>query len=267
MLGKLLKYELRSTAKFLLPINFVLIILSIMASFSFQRFIGITETEGAVLYSSTSETWAAFFVIVYIAGIIVAGCATVFGLVSRYNKNFFTDEGYLTFTLPIKVSTLFLTKVVNTVIWYVVYAFVTVISVIIMFISEFSFSEIIQDLSEGITIVAQNAGTNPFHYCTVFIIMLFITAVGLILTLYACFSLGHTLGKHKFLGSVIFLIIGTIISRCLDTVINKLIPYYGNNENYYKIQWMYIYIAISLVECSIYYFISHYCLTKKLNLE
>ena len=46
---------------------------------------------------------------------IIALFSTIMACV-RYYKNFFTDEGYLTFTLPVKKTDLLLSKVVSSVI-------------------------------------------------------------------------------------------------------------------------------------------------------
>jgi hypothetical protein len=46
----------------------------------------------------------------------------------RYYKNFFTDEGYLTFTLPVSRKTLLLSKMVNTVLWSVIHGLLLLVS-------------------------------------------------------------------------------------------------------------------------------------------
>lgn len=50
----------------------------------------------------------------------------------RYYKHFFSDEGYLTFTLPVKRRTLFTSKVLNGVIWQALTIIVIVVSIIAM---------------------------------------------------------------------------------------------------------------------------------------
>ena len=52
----------------------------------------------------------------------------------RFYKHFFSDEGYLTFTLPVKRRTLFTSKVLNGVIWQALTVVVVIASVIIMYL-------------------------------------------------------------------------------------------------------------------------------------
>ncbi len=64
---------------------------------------------------------------------VAFGIITTVLLFIRYFKNFFTDEGYLTFTLPVKRSTLYWSKTVNAFIWYCLTGAIIVLSLLIVF--------------------------------------------------------------------------------------------------------------------------------------
>lgn len=63
-----------------------------------------------------------YFVLI---GVIILTEILIF---ARFYKHFYTDEGYLTFTLPVKRSTLFLSKTLNAMIWNVLNAALLLLS-------------------------------------------------------------------------------------------------------------------------------------------
>lgn len=65
---------------------------------------------------------------------VAFGIITTVLLFIRYFKNFFTDEGYLTFTLPVKRSTLYWSKTVNSFIWQCLTGLVVFLSLFIVFL-------------------------------------------------------------------------------------------------------------------------------------
>ena len=75
------------------------------------------------------------FIPLYILGIFLSiisiaayGVATVALVLVRYYRNFFTDEGYLTFTLPVKRSTLFNAKLLTAFIFNTATAIITILA-------------------------------------------------------------------------------------------------------------------------------------------
>ena len=105
MLSKTLKQDMRAT----LPLWLFLSVIALGASLIF----GISLRE--VIFAE-SEVGLVFGVLgIYLAIAVVSGysIATVIFIGIRFYRNFYTDEGYLTFTLPVKRSTLFFSKVLS----------------------------------------------------------------------------------------------------------------------------------------------------------
>lgn len=106
MLRKLLKYDFKSMSKMMWTIVLGVIILSILASAAFtvnMRFSGDTVAGSAVfsqILSVVSGLFTAFSVFV----ICAASMAVIILLAYRFYKNFFDNEGYLTFTLPVSTN-------------------------------------------------------------------------------------------------------------------------------------------------------------------
>ena len=121
MFSKLLKYDFKSIKKFGVPICIIALILGVVgavdAYFSFGALIGElfkdSESVAAVLLSSIGLL--AFFFIVF----ALLLCSTVVQIIVyvNYYKTLCTDEGYLTFTLPVKQKDILLSKSLNALIW------------------------------------------------------------------------------------------------------------------------------------------------------
>ena len=294
MLGKLLKYEVKYSMKLLLPLNLVLILLGFLASFSLNNAVSsLTGTiNGSNIYvtssqidtiSSIQRLTLYFIFLTYILAVVLVGIVTVFSLVRRFYKNFFTDEGYLTFTLPVKASTLFLTKIINTFIWFTLYSVCAVTSVIILILNQVTLDNIWKSFIVVFESFATYVNIHPFVLGLILLVSLFLSSLGYILLLYTCFSLGYTLTKRKLAMSILFYIGVNLLINWISSLLNAVVFmresssaftyifltsfFSGFTNDNANIITMLIQIGVSLLQCCICYFISHYCITKKLNLE
>ena len=72
-----------------------------------------------------------FLSVFCIIAMVLAFALTAVLVFTRFYKHFFTDEGYLTFTLPVSRKTLLFSKTVNAVLWISLHLVVLIISFII----------------------------------------------------------------------------------------------------------------------------------------
>lgn len=131
MLGKALKYDLKSIYKLWLLLSIIMLLVSAVCGVCLR--IVMTPTDPAEHFAA----WAIFPILFIGISIIAFGAYAVFSFVypiMRFYKHFFTDEGYLTFTLPIKRSTLLNAKLLNTFIWNALSGVVLTLSLVIVFL-------------------------------------------------------------------------------------------------------------------------------------
>ena len=104
MLGKLIKHELRHSARYTLSIYIAVIVISAIMGLAFL----------------TSATWMGVMscFALYAAGII-AVIVTLVSVIKNFYDTLFGRQGYLTLTLPVKCSTLLISKVIVSFIWIV----------------------------------------------------------------------------------------------------------------------------------------------------
>lgn len=110
MLKKLYKYDLKSVSLLLLILHAVLIVYSLVGH------IGFSFLKGGESFHTfeVSNLWGiaiGFYVLGFALFIFAIVIATIVYLAVRIQKNLFSDEGYLTHTLPVKPSQLLWSKV------------------------------------------------------------------------------------------------------------------------------------------------------------
>lgn len=152
---------------------------------------------------------------------VIAGLGTFLGVVGlaafavitevliliRFYKNFFTDEGYLTFTLPVKRSHLLGSKLCAAVITLAITAVILVFDTVIVFaaadpIEFFKYhwvKDIINFFKEGYA----HIGGYLILYIVEAVIAVIVLAFFSVLSLFACINIAATVAKkHKILTAI-----------------------------------------------------------------
>lgn len=116
MLKKCLKYDLQSVSRIWWILAATMMGAALVAALSIRAFFQALEnSESAGLMDVLSIfgiLGAGLCLLAMVAGLVIS----VFLVYWRTYTHFYTDEGYLTFTLPVKRSTLYLSKVLTSVI-------------------------------------------------------------------------------------------------------------------------------------------------------
>lgn len=112
MFGKLLKYDRVSVARIWGFLAVGVLAVSVFGSVLF-RFVSYAFEHDMPFFGVVGM----LFLVVCVIAVISSVPVTQILCYIRFYKNFFTDEGYLTFTLPVKRRTLLLAKTVNALLW------------------------------------------------------------------------------------------------------------------------------------------------------
>ena len=177
MLGKLIKYEFKATARIFLPLFSALLIVS-----------AITK----LLSGASVNVPFAISMTLSVMLIIAAFVLTLILTVQRFYKNLMTDEGYLMHTLPVGAGRLILAKLIAAAVWTLVCAAVVFLSLMIMAFSGGELREFAQML--------RNTGL-PTADLILFILEFCALALsgllGSILMIYASLALSMFFNKHR----------------------------------------------------------------------
>ncbi|NQG19501.1 ABC transporter permease [Streptococcus suis] len=260
MFKKLLKYEFQSVGKWYVGIYVGALVLSAILGFWLQALTlraqaGSTEPGGAemVLFGTSFMTF----------GILIAalGLSTFFMVINRFRKNVYGRQGYLTMTLPVSSHHIILSKLLASLVWYLLAGITIILSIgIILAVLMLEIEEFL--VPELQTLIQQLDWSVVFAHLFYALIE---STMGILL-IYFSISVGQLFKDHRLLFailtyigiSIVVGVFGTIVfTNYLENLYNAAQPLYPNP----------ILALINIILAFAYYFGTHYIMTKKLNLQ
>lgn len=127
MFKKLLKYDMLSVWRLWWLLAVSVLGLSVAGSLVLRFVISNMEDSRFAILTA----FGMFFFVISLVAIVASIALTQLLIYYRFYKNFFTDEGYLTFTLPVSRRDLLLSKTLNALIWEVAHILLLVVSLFI----------------------------------------------------------------------------------------------------------------------------------------
>lgn len=197
--------------------------------------------------------------------------------ITRFYKNLFTCEGYLSFTLPITPTQHVIVKLLTAFMFQIL----TVISILIsvcVITSGDVLVEIIKSADYLLGLAYKEYGLHIALYAVEFIIAAAVSMLGTTLLFYACISIGQTFKKNRIAGAVITYFAYYWITQIITTVFTVMLSQYPDlfetlSEFASNNPIVTVHIAvcsatvISAVLALMYFFVTKYMIKNKLNLE
>lgn len=258
MLGKLLKYELKSTCRTFFLIFIVILLATLMPMF------------GEVIKNETISIFGYSILMIMIFPIIIIYSVVV---INRYQNNLYGEEGYLTFTLPVKSWQIILSKLLAATIWAVATAIVGILACCLMILiisgimkMPFPWTEIFKALSVNL----------PFTIllCT----LILAGGIHFLLNVYLSISLANLSFIQKANG--ILAVVFFFVLSFLESKLMSLFPFnhfFENNINTFLMQereaWGVVnrFLGYSILQeivfSVIFFLIISYITSKKLHLR
>ncbi|MCL2034967.1 MAG: hypothetical protein FWG94_09590 [Oscillospiraceae bacterium] len=183
MLGKLIKHQLRDTAR-IIPLSLIVVAFFIIATIiSVQAGAGVPVILFAVFLLFTGFL-AMYFIIGY--------------CVIRFYKNVYGAEGYLTMTLPVAEKQIYASWTVTGIIWIAIGTVFAVISYFVGMDAIFMFSPDDAGNSEEIAMIMSSG------FYIIMILGVFIGSLSILIELYFCTTIAHVKPFRKLgLGSAV----------------------------------------------------------------
>lgn len=260
MLSKLLKYDFKSLGKKLLPLFLGLILLAL-----FTKLFTVIAGNNAILNIPKGFITAAFII-----GLIGIPMITFVLGITRFYQNLIKDEGYLTHTLPVKKSSIVLSKCIVANIYLLASVVVSIVAFFIVFYSKDNW-KLIVDFWNQMTQV----------FTPGLLILTIITSVLGFVMQYFMFTLAIALGQQrnekKGMYSFVYAIVLYTVSQIISSVglfgymiidpniMNKLEQEIPSTSALIGLMWFSL--IISVVLCGVFYYATVYIFNKKLNLE
>ncbi len=257
MFTKLLKYEFRTVKKALLPLTVAALLSAVLG---YVMMLIISEK-----FLAQDDAIFVFLSMILLFGILVLfvvySVGSAFYLFYRFYKGKFTDEGYLTFTLPATTHQILLANIVNIVIWNLITLLVAIVCYFLTFapliadIGESPFQPIFEISYDGNIFVSIIQTLGSFSY-GIILPMLSITIGSLIAKkhkILAAFGVGYLISMFV---SIITAFLSIVELAAVESI------YSGITVDTTRIVTGVLMLAISVGG----YFIMHYLVKNKLNI-
>lgn len=265
MLGKLIKHEWKAVGKVLIIMHVALILMAIIG----KVMLSIDVLRKAELM------WSSLLCL-YVLSVIAVGVGTHIYLAMRFYKNMYTDEGYLSFTLPVKAWEHIFSKTLISLIWILVDAVVISVSIIILVMYKGMGTDFLQVWNELVAVLTGNGMVVTWRAIQM-VITVILSLVSTSLTYYFSISIGQLFNSHKMLAAVVVYfitvnalqVISTVSSAAYLMVIrDKVIETETFRETFSMFGGM---LNIGMMEQIIvvvgFWLITNFIMNKKLNLE
>lgn len=264
MLGKLLKHEFKETAKPLIPLNLILI--------------GITLLGSLFVATGLDDALTVLFIMftaVYILSIFALFVVTSIYLTIRFYKTMFSAQGYLTHTLPASPGAILNAKILSSLAWMIL-TFIVCICSVLLFVSSIYGLPSASDfysLQQEISIIF-GIGFYP-ALCLMFL-MLVITILYYLLMVYASLSIGQLFNQNRIPAAIGAGVAGYMIQQVVALVSLLIlgVNMVGQRDLSQIAEMTDLYRSVVLLGITetfcfavAYFIICHVIVKKKLNLE
>ena len=117
MLKKLLKYDMRPMIKLWRVLGIIIPILAVSSALVIRYMQYVEEQGGYSTHNTVITIFGVFYVEIALFALIAMSIVNMVFIAKRMASDFYSDQGQLTFTLPVKREDLFLSKFINSLIW------------------------------------------------------------------------------------------------------------------------------------------------------
>lgn len=260
---KLLKYEWKACARTCLPLYGVLILMSLIS-----RILYVIPKN-----ASLDFMLPAISSMLYMGVMMAAFVVTAVILIQRFYKNLLGSEGYLMFTLPVTVTQHLLSKTIIAVVMIALSGIAAFLSIGIF--ADMSFGTLFVDMIKG---VARSGG---LLFGLELLVLAVLGIADMALFVYMCMALGHLAGKHRLLMSVVWYV---VLSTAVQVLLLLVMMGGGNAVPEPFVDWMKVWwsgitpmgaahlmlrfcCVFALISDAVYFLVTRWILTHKLNLE
>ncbi len=254
MLGKLLKYEIPSAGRYMLPLYLVWTAVSVMLAVSVVS----DELNAADLpYIDVSS----LMLTLYMTMELTVFAVMVIVLIQRFRKSCLGDEAYFNLTLPAGSTVQIMSRLVSAIVWTMITIIVAVFTVAIImgiyyFFAGSGFRDLYRDLYNDLT------EGSPGRMLTEYILILVFALSAFILKVYASLCIGHRAPSARLAVSTAVFIGFSIPEGLINSFLIRKLDYVFDGS----IGSLMFILVLSLVYAVIYFMVSKFMLDRHLDL-
>ena len=269
MLGRLIKYEFKATQRVFLPLYGLIIacaaLIRVFMLFNLQK----ANNMAVVPFVISIIVYAVLIAAVFVMTLVVT--------IQRFQKNLLGDEGYLSFTLPVKTHSQIDSKMIVSLVWTVLSLAVAALSVFIL-VYDVNFPAQWAEFWRSVRSWFRSCGAVSHVLVWECVVLAVASVLAGILQLYASVVVGNFSGKHKLLagfGTFIgFSVVEQVAASMIVNWVSSALALDGLRQSVSEIEaeWaivgvLGVVILFVLIFGLAFYFLTNWLLSRKLNLE
>ncbi|MDR3307482.1 MAG: hypothetical protein LBS58_01095 [Coriobacteriales bacterium] len=289
MLGRLIAYDFKALGRSLLLVQLLVLLVALGTTAALTLY--LRSMAGAVNGASAERMMQIAGVLIvlvtmlFIAALLASSFVTLFLVARHFYKNLLGDEGYLSFTLPVTVAQHIAAKTISGLIWVLFNGVVVTLSIgVLVYFGTAQAglinSEVLHITDEMFRQFVANNGLLLFAELPVYA---FVGAINQLLLVYFAIAAGAALAnKHKVAIAVLIYLGAGFVANIVSSVAQAIagavavnsadfiaFAYTGDFHGliaYYQVTFLAITIVSALL-IVVYYALTHYLLSNRLNLE
>ena len=267
MVKKLIKYDFQSYFRLLLPVQLILIGIAAV-----NRIVQFFENSDSTVYTSIFTS----SLVLYIIAIIVLLLMTVIVSIVRFYQGMYTNEGYLSHTLPVTPAQHITAKLLTSFLFYLGTLLAVFLSFMVITLGDVNI-EIFKAFGYLARQFFSEYGFQGAIYIAEAVLALIALCATTFLLYYFCISVGQLVSRKKVLlafgvyfglyvltqiAGTILIILITLSPEWLDNIIGWLSDYPETAAHIYLCSMF----VIDSVLGTVYFLSTKYIMGKKLNL-
>lgn len=209
MLRKLIKYDFKALSRYLIVIHAMLLITAVLGRL---LFVGRLMSDPGRL-SNAGAIATIIGIIIYVILFMTAVFGTMLMIAIYFYKNLYSDEGYLTHTLPVTRGQLLISKTVSGSVWMLLDMMMVILSLFILVLTRPVLDSFSSSWDELLSAMGFPASTGYGKILLAFAVLFIVSAVGNVVLIYVSITIGQLFSNHRVLGAVVvYFVINTIVS-------------------------------------------------------
>ena len=279
-IGKVIKYEFKHSARTLLPLYGVLLVLGLLTGLSvnknkYDKILSSIIANNSYEYNAYGQeaakgfvTGLLFFAVVVLT--VTVSVITIVGLARRFKQSMLGEEAYLNLSLPLTIGEQLWGRFIMNFLWLLCCGVVICASFLLCFL-RMDLPQLFQQLRDSIPEMNQALMQQNLSLAKVtglISLMTLVSCLWLITVIYVVNAISHLFknnkGLVKFLAIIVILWINAKTASMFSFDSAQMFP---EHTAYYFVRNSLLFSGITFVWAGIYFAFTQFVFTKKLNLE
>ena len=288
MLGKLIKHEWKRISKLNGLLLIIMVAFTVVESLLF--FTPMTDFVRNSRAFDRGEPVVVIGFLIFLASVMACFMLMV-GLTYgnmiyigvNFEKTMYSDEGYLSHTLPVTPHQLLFSKFLVGGLWTLIIYFAMTVCMVVLVMSfgmavtdGYTIGEILYEVQELFQEVLSEISAEGMsvliHYLAAFVVLALAGPFCMVATLFGALTIGQLSRKHKGLMGILIYFGITMATSVLTSIVSNVGRILTMSERIYNVNSVLFFtmditiiFQVSIAVCL--YFLSHYIIVRKLNLN